>query len=149
MYLKSTIIFALQLAWVTFSHAQVQQPQIVKIEFHTLTRGAYEHVKVTKDSVQTEKKTKDDQKERKSIRKLKPKELENLLNTIQNVSLQDIPSLKSPTNDRAFDGAYHSTIIITTADNQTFTHMFDNEKPNEKLQMLMLAIRKITKFNNP
>ena len=148
MHIHFTILLILQLTWAVCAQGQTKQPEIIQIEFHTLTRGAYENVRITKDSVQIKKKNITDEKERKSARKLKHKEWIDLLNTTKNISLQDIPLLKSPTSDRASDGAYHSTIIITTEDKQSATHAFDNEKPNEKMQLLMLAIRKITKFGN-
>lgn len=146
---SKTILFLIfQVLQITSIQAQ-RQPDVVKIEFSTMTRGAHESVWITKDSVRIEKKTMSSEAELKSGRRLKPKEWTNILNTLENVSLQDIPALKSPTKDRAFDGAYHSNIVITTKGGQSFTHSFDNEDPNEKLQLLMLAIRKTTQFNKP
>src|SRR5215216_1662359 len=99
MRLKIILSLIFQALLATGMQAQTQA-DVVKIEFSTMTRGAHESVWITKDSVRIEKKTVSSEKEVKSGRRLKPKEWTNILNTLQNVSLQDIPSLKSPTKDR-------------------------------------------------
>src|SRR5690606_35766592 len=56
---------------------------------------------------------------------------------LQNVSLQDIDGLQSPTQNRAHDGAIHSTIEITFEDGSSVTHSFDDENPHPDLRPLL------------
>ena len=59
-----------------------------------------------------------------------------LLQNMEHLNLHGIPKLKSPSMKRAYDGARHSEIIITTFDNQRYIHMFDDENPNMLLKPL-------------
>jgi hypothetical protein len=59
------------------------------------------------------------------------------VNAVPRAQFEGLPS---PTNKRAFDGAKHSSIIITLANRETYQHTFDDENPNEKLVPLMKCI---------
>lgn len=63
-----------------------------------------------------------------------------LMQALSEVSLNDIDGLKSPTVNRAHDGAIHSTIVITFEDGSTVSHSFDDENPHPDLQPLLAAI---------
>lgn len=112
---------------------------IVRVEFVSLTRGYYEKVVFTKDSVGMTQ----NRDTITSFRIIKEEEWKELIGTLDQVALSEIPRLKSPTMKRAYDGALHSSITITTSDGQTWRHGFDDENPNEKLQPLMGVILKI------
>jgi hypothetical protein len=117
--------------------------EIKKIEFITLTRGAHEKVLITKDCVSIVRQTRTDEKEVDFKMKIKEADWQGLLNSIPTISPAEISSYQSPTNRRAFDGAWHSSITITTRDEKSYGHSFDNEEPNEKLQALMKNIRRL------
>jgi hypothetical protein len=118
-------------------------PVVIKVEFSTLTRGAHETILITKDCVKVGKQRSEDREEKKSDFKITAESWNSLMNEVNRIPLPDVATLQSPTKDRAFDGAYHSSIIITTDKQETFTHTFDNENPHQKLVPLMLAIRKL------
>jgi hypothetical protein len=66
------------------------------------------------------------------------------LNTeIQSLSLPEVPLFKSPTMKRAYDGALHGILTITTMDGKIYSHGFDDENPHPKLQPLMKCIQGI------
>jgi hypothetical protein len=115
--------------------------EIEKIEFTTLTRGAHEKVLITKDCVSVVKQSREDEHENNAEMKLRKDDWQVLVNSTQNISLPDVPTYQAPTNKRAYDGAWHSSITIITKNKKSYGHSFDNEEPNEKLQPLMKAIR--------
>jgi hypothetical protein len=115
---------------------------ITKIEFTSLTRGYQKHIFITADSL---KETVAGRQDNNKIvkRTLPAGEWDTLTKSISDVMLPGIAELPSPTSRRAFDGALHSTITISTNDGKSFSHTFDDENPHEKLQPLMEAIKKV------
>jgi hypothetical protein len=120
--------------------ARCQDDPVVRVDFTSLTRGYQKEVAISKDSVVeiisglaeyrvTKSRQTDD-------------EWKELVATLRGISLDEIPSLTSPTSKRAYDGARHSTIMISTRGGKSYTHGFDDEDPHEKLQPLMKAITK-------
>lgn len=115
---------------------------ISKIEFTTLTRGYKKQVFISRDSVIE---IVDGRQEENGVvkRKLNIEEWDALIKGLENVILKEIPTLQSPTAQRTFDGARHSSIRITDADGKAWEHSFDNENPHEKLKPFMDGIVKI------
>lgn len=114
---------------------------IKSIEFVSNTRGYQKQVFISPDSV-----IEFTEKLNKGQRISKPNTEQQwieLISTIDAVPLQGIDKLPSPTSRRAFDGAKHSSLIITTNDSKSHTHTFDDENPHEQLLPLMKAIRKL------
>jgi hypothetical protein len=124
--------------------AQSQDSEIVKIEFNSLTRGYHERVMLTADTVKVIKKNERSGGEEKiQCRAISPGEWNKLVNSLKGISLTEISEFKSPTMNRAFDGARHSSLIITMKNAQTAGHAFDDENPHKKLELLMKIIREI------
>lgn len=139
---KMIVLFFLLVSWCT-SRSQVHD-SIVRIEFNSLARGFHEQVVITPDSVSVLKKgSKTEEKDKSYTRVLDKEEWEKLINSLNDVLLSDIPELKSPTRNRTFDGATHSSIVITVKNDQSWGHAFDDENPHKKLQLLMNTIREI------
>lgn len=63
-----------------------------------------------------------------------------LIFSLNDVSLDNLDGLQSPTMNRAHDGAIHSSIEITFEDGKTITHSFDDENPHPDLKPLLDAI---------
>ena len=119
---------------------------IVKIEFNSGTRGSHEQIILTKDSVVSlQENSQTDKVPQPVARTASAKEWSSLLDCLSQVRLTEIETLESPTMKRAYDGASHSSIIITTSDGSTFTHGFDDEVPHQKLKPLMMEIHKYRK----
>ncbi|HEY9008136.1 hypothetical protein [Ohtaekwangia sp.] len=113
----------------------------MRINYTTLTRGYQKQITLSHDSVVLHVEGREENKDVK--RSLTPDEWNLLIKSLKNVKLEDIPNLPSPSMKRAYDGARHSTITLTTPDHKTFSHAFDNEDAHAKLLPLMQAILKI------
>ncbi len=116
---------------------------IIKIEFNTLSKsGISEESLFTKDSIIYRSIDRRSQNVKYYVaKKIKKKDYKKLIKSLNNVTLKEIPSLKSPTMKRAFDGANHSEIVITTKDHISYKHRFDDENPHECLISLMNLIK--------
>lgn len=116
---------------------------ITKIEYTTLTRGYQKHIVISTDSVTTSVEGR--QEDHQSKRALSKQEWNAVIGALKSVKIAEIPSLPSPTMKRAYDGALHSTLTLTTKDQNEFAHSFDNENPHSELLPLMKAIATIEK----
>jgi hypothetical protein len=113
---------------------------ILRIEFSSVTRGYQESMVMTKDSI-TFVYTSPDRKQISAGKLTGKKEWIRLQETVADADWNTFDNLQSPTNKRAFDGAKHSSIIITTSVNGTHNHSFDDENPNPALTALMKCIK--------
>lgn len=123
-------------------HAQTLD-SIAKIEFTSLTRGYNEQIIITKDSITVESPDRATGDNRIYARKIEQDEWKTLLDKIKNVPLHTITALKSPTKNRSFDGARHSSIRIMFKNEKAVGHAFDDDNPNSLLQPLMATVRKV------
>jgi hypothetical protein len=119
---------------------------IKKIEYTTLTRGYQKHVVISADSVKVSVEGRNEDRQNK--RALSKTEWNSVMGALKDVAISSIPSLPSPTMKRAYDGALHSTLTLTTRDQTEFGHSFDDENPDPKLMPLMRAVIKIADTEN-
>ena len=125
----------------TMAMVQCQSSQKVgRVEYSSLTRGFQKHIVITADSVIT---TISGRQQQASRRLVTPEEWATVQKSLHGVSLSEIPTLKSPSQAREYDGARHSTLTLFTSDGKTVAHTFDDEKANAKLMPLMSAVRAI------
>ena len=116
--------------------------EITAIEFTSLSRAYYEQVLITPDSLCNG--TREAGGEIKTTcRPTTTAEWNELLNSLNGVSISEMGKLKSPSMKRAYDGALHSSLRLTTKDNQSWNHSFDDDDPHEQLRPLLIAIRKL------
>ena len=135
----SSLLFLILLPFAIITCAQSVK-EVTKIEFTTVTRGYYKQIVMTKQSITIQQEDRQSENKQPLIRKMKKKEWSKLIQSLKEVPLSELPRLKSPSSNRASDGARASSIAITTSHGVTWTHDFDNENPHVKLQMLMKAI---------
>ena len=140
MYLH-VMKFSLLILLASCSTIAQNSSDIIRIEFTSLTRGYQETIIITNDSIKVSKAQAREAKID-NARVLKKEEWTDLMKALQKVTLSEISELKSPTMKRAYDGARHSTITITTKTNQVYTHTFDNEEPHQMLMPLMKVLQK-------
>lgn len=111
---------------------------ITTITFTKQSRGFLDEVIISRDSVQG---FVDNHRVPDSARQyatgIEQDDWSRIMLALQNVSLQDIDGLQSPTQNRAHDGAIHSTIEITFEDGSSVTHSFDDENPHPDLRPLL------------
>lgn len=121
---------------------------IRQIQFTKTGRGYQELVRITPDSVISKiENFRAEDKSKQTSRKLDAKEWATLIKTLDDVDLKEISTLPSPTEKRAYDGALGGSLQVTTAQNETFGHSFDNEEPHTKLLPLMKAVRALAPAN--
>jgi hypothetical protein len=139
--MKITALLIVGTVWL----AQEKDPaKIVKVEFTSLTRGYQESITFTTDSIRGSKPVPGDRSKVTVINKaMKKQDWKHLVEQATSIPRAEFESLKSPTEKRAFDGAKHSTIVITLQNGDTYLHLFDDETPNEKLVPLMKCISKL------
>lgn len=119
------------------------QQDIIRIEFNSSTRGYREQISFTPDSIiSVVENALTDTVPRSSARKTSQKEWTRILNCLSEVRLTEIETLESPTMKRAYDGASHSSIVITVNGGATFSHGFDDEEPHKKLKPLISEIHR-------
>jgi hypothetical protein len=141
-----TISLAVFISFIALAVFGQSSSDIVRIEFNSGTRGSNEQIILTKDSIVSfQENFQKDKAPQPVARTASAKEWSRLLDCLSQVRLTEIETLESPTMKRAFDGASHSSIIITTSDGSTFTHGFDDENPHHKLKPLMMEIHKYRK----
>lgn len=137
--MRATIyVFVLVLFTIGCASIAKKTNEVIRIEFSSLTRGHSRSIIFTKDSVISSAEGRNASP--KNGMRIKPEEWQRLTGSLKNLSVNEIADLPSPTMKRAYDGAMHSTLMITTSDNKTFSHSFDDEDPHEKLKPLMQAI---------
>jgi hypothetical protein len=140
MYLH-VMKFSLLILLASCSSVAQNSSDIVRIEFTSLTRGYHETVIITNNSLKISKSQVSEPKIDKA-RMLKKEEWADIVKALQKVTLAEVSELKSPTMKRAYDGARHSTITITTKTNQVYAHTFDDQEPHQMLMPLMKALQK-------
>ena len=125
-------------------HAQIPE-EITSIEFITATRGYQKQITMNSKTLTVKLEDHRQQGKAPVIREMKKQDWDNLLQSLKDVPLAEIPLLKSPTMQRASDGARSSSIAITTNEGVIWSHEFDNERPHEKLQPLISVITALDK----
>ena len=135
---RNGLLLIVSLVWWSASAQTLDE--ITSIEFLTATRGYQKQVTMTSKTLTI--KTEDHRQKGKVpvVREMKKSDWDNLLHSLKDVPLAEIPLLKSPSMQRASDGARSSSISITTKEGAIWSHEFDNERPHEKLQPLIRVI---------
>lgn len=139
------------LAWLftcmAFVLASAQTPDaIISIAFTKQARGFFDELVISKDSIK--EKIENHRAPEKSRHYSSPTGMDEwtmLLASLKGVSLKHVGSLKSPTMNRAYDGAMHSAIVITFEDGTSVTHGFDDENPHQDLRPLLKVIKAISR----
>lgn len=108
-----------------------------EIVYDAHTRGRINAITVTKASLVH--KTQNDSQ----TVKLSPEELSKLNKEVALIDLDKISSLKSPTNQRLFDGAMHTTITIKFEGKEYVSSQFDHDNPPSELMSLSNYLLKL------
>ena len=114
-----------------------QKETITKVEYETFARRGRTEVAITKDSAISIGRT-----EKKYIL-MTAEKWNAVAKSLSAVKLSAIPSWKSPTHKREYDGASHCKISVSTKNNKYESQYFDNGTPMKQLQSLYDAIDNI------
>ena len=112
-----------------------------KIEYTANSRGLYNNTVVENKTVSVTK-TRDGKPVSNS---LTDAELNTLISEFQKVNLEEIPSLKAPTEKRFHDGAAMANLKITYKGKTYESQTFDNGYPPEKIKNLVNTILSFSK----
>jgi hypothetical protein len=112
-----------------------------KIEYTANSRGLYNNTVVENKTVSVTK-TRDGKPVSNS---LTDAELNTLISEFQKVNLEEIPSLKAPTQKRFHDGAAMANLKITYKGKTYESQTFDNGFPPEKIKNLVNTILSFSK----
>jgi hypothetical protein len=141
--MKNKFVLFLLIGVAGCAHAQHQHSQILKIVFSSSSRGYQEEITITQDSLQTFRNDRKNSSLINDKKKIEKGVWQSLVKSIKDVSVTQIPELKSPSMNRASDGALHSTIKIISKDGKSYEHSFDNEDPAKPLMPLMKKIHSL------
>jgi hypothetical protein len=112
-----------------------------KIEYTANSRGLYNNTVIENKTVSVTK-TRDGKPVSNS---LTDAELNSLINEFQKVDLEEISSLKAPTEKRFHDGAAMANLKITYKGKTYESQTFDNGYPPEKIKNLVNTILSFSK----
>jgi hypothetical protein len=142
--MKTIFGFLLLIAFTNSGQCQTEKT-ITRIELSKITRGYEEYVRLTPDSVNVLVSSSIDPTANVYYGKtIEESEWASLVDAISASKLNDIPSLPSPTMNRATDAAKHATITIETNDGKSYEHGYDDENPNDALKPLLSKIREVS-----
>lgn len=134
MKIISVIIFAIFLTKGCEGEAK-QDLESAVIEYTATTRGFYQQIVVKNQKFTTTR-------DRSGKEKLTPQDISNsdwkkIVEAFQDVDLEEIPSLKSPTEKRFYDGAAIANIKITYKGKTYETNGFDHGNPPLEIEKLV------------
>ena len=112
-----------------------------KIEYTANSRGLYNNTVVEKKTISVTK-TRDGKRVSNS---LTDAQWSTLISEFQKVNLEEIPSLKAPTEKRFHDGAAMANLKITYNGKTYESQTFDNGFPPEKIKNLVNTILSFSK----
>ncbi|PZX95247.1 hypothetical protein DOS84_01400 [Flavobacterium aquariorum] len=112
-----------------------------KIEYTANSRGLYNNIVIENKTVSVTK-TRDGKPVSNS---LTDDQLNTLISEFQKVNLDEIPSLKAPTEKRFYDGAAMANLKITYKGKTYESQTFDNGYPPEKIKNLVNTILSFSK----
>ncbi len=116
-----------------------EQDSIKEIVFNAQTRGSLENITVSDYTVFY--KTHGESKTF-AITATQRKELDILIGKL---NLENLSTLKAPSNKRAFDGAMHATLAIKTGSTNYVSSHFDDDDPPVEIKSIVKALRSYIK----
>lgn len=114
--------------------------QITQVKFQSFTRGGQKEVTVEPKKISIKEQgfnTSDIEKE------ISTEDWTRLLTHGSKLQLSELPNLEAPSNDRAADRAWHSTITIIAGSREYQCQTFDGNKAHSKLLELMGEVMRL------
>ncbi|EMR02542.1 hypothetical protein [Cesiribacter andamanensis] len=114
---------------------------ITEISFTTGTRGSQQEIRITPSTLHIAQKGRGGDQE--AQHPLTAADWQQLLGSLQGLSLKEMEQLPAPSEKRAWDGAYYSWISISTPTKSYTSQHFDDRSPHPKLLPLMREIERL------
>lgn len=113
----------------------IAKPNSYIIEYRTQSRKEQKNIKISSTYFHVSAANTN-----KTIKNYSNKQWQQLLHHIQNINVEELPNLKSPSKDFLFDGAALTKLIVTKNNNVYETPPFDQGNPNIKIAALIKDI---------
>lgn len=127
----------------------VNSEQISKVDqdnttiwYEATTRGFYEKIWITKDSITV---TNDRNQKEKMSYKTQESDWNELMSLLKEINLKSLPDLEAPTSMRHYDGAAIATLGVTKDKEEIKSNSFDHGHPPKTIESLvnkMISMRK-------
>lgn len=116
----------------------------IKITYETSTRGFFEIIWISQDSISFSKD--------RSLKVLETsncpkKEWNGLLQLLQNIDIKSLEKLEAPSKKFQYDGAVMATLKIESEGNDYTTNIFDHGNPPEEIKELVNKILSMKKIS--
>ena len=133
---KSIIILGIAFAAVACSTSKV-----IQYEYRSTTMMGKRALFITQDSVISDYTGRSNSN--RVARAITPEEWEAVNKSIKSVKLDDLDSLKGPTNERKTDASPYGLIVVTTADSVYYSATFDGYNAHPKLLPFIEEVKKL------
>ncbi len=113
----------------------------ISFEYSAMSRGQFLEIKVTKKTISI-------QKNRSDVAILKPieeKQWKALINATKFITIENIPTLKAPSEKRFFDGAAIGNLTVIYEGTIYKTERFDHGNPPKEIAKLIKEMLSISK----
>ncbi len=117
------------------------------ISYQATTRGFYEKIWVTKDSLTV---TNDRNQTEKISYAMQKADWDELMSLLKAVDITTLPEIEAPTSMRDYDGAAFATLSVTQDTLETTSNSFDHGHPPKSIEALVnkvLSMRKAYQKN--
>lgn len=122
---------------------QNQDIENAVLEYVANTRGFYQKIEIKNHMVSVSKDR--DGNDKPAAVKISDSDWKELLGAFQNVKLEELADLKSPTQKRFHDGAAAATLKVTYKDKTYESAAFDHGKPPAEIEKLVNKINSFAK----
>lgn len=127
----------------TESRTNSQIPSnVIQISYEATTRGFYERIWITKDSITV---TNDRNQQKKMSRPTPQIDWNELMAILNDVDIKSLPTLEAPTSMRQYDGAAIASLIVTQNKEEIKTNSFDHGHPPKAIEAL---VNKVLSMND-
>lgn len=127
-------------------NTKAQEIDAAIIEYVANTRGFYQKIVVEKQQLSISKER--DQQDKPVVTKISDADWNELINLFQDLNLEEIPDLKSPTEKRFYDGAAIANLKITYKGKIYESKSFDHGFPPVEIKKLVNKINSFAKQND-
>ncbi len=112
----------------------------VKITYQALSRGAFEYICISKDTVHI---STDRSLKKVTSYSCDKNDWRAISDLLKDVDINSFSSLKAPTDKRLFDGAPHATLKLATGSDEISTPTFDHGHPPKAIEELVNKVLSI------
>jgi heat shock protein HslJ len=126
----------------TLIEAKKQESNIM-ITYRASTRGFYELITVSKDSLMV---THDRNQQLKSTVKMPSTDWKDILVLIEEIELEILPTLEAPSKTHQYDAAAAATLEITANGKAYKTNVFDNGNPPKSIESIVNKVLSMKKM---